>query len=262
MARNLWVVIFDVHYPFYHRPTWEAAKDFIQKNPKLIAGFVLAGDQHHNEEISHWSNGKPLLRPPGSYKRNTEGFGVLLNDMEALLPREAEKVWIEGNHEDWVQQLIERQPELQGTMERPLLYNLAERGWKVLALGEGKKLGKLLVVHGEGLSGIGNQASVYHSKRAVESFCTSVLYGHFHSAQSYTKVLPHSAKDKWIAYSSPACCTLNPSYLKNRPNAWVSGFTIVELHDPPKSNSNFNVYPVIVSDGTFAFGGNVYGKKA
>jgi hypothetical protein len=40
----------------------------------------------------------------------------------------------------------------------------------------------------------------------------------------------------------------------------VNGFTFIELHDPEKANSNFNVFPVIVSDGKFSYGGEVYGK--
>jgi hypothetical protein len=260
MARNIWVAVFDLHHPHVHKPTWEAVKDFIKKNPKKIAGFLFGGDQSDNQEISHHTSSKPLYRPTGSYKRNTDGLNKLVTEIEEILPKEAEKVWIEGNHEAWVNQLIERQPELQGTIERPLLLNLAGRGWEVLQLGEGRHVGKLLVVHGEGLTGIGNQASVYHAKRAVESYCCSVLYGHLHTTQSYTKVLPHSAKDKWVGYSSPAACTLNPTYLQNRPTAWVNGFTFIELHDPEKANSNFNVFPVIVSDGKFSYGGEVYGK--
>ena len=259
MARNQWVAIFDLHHPLVHKPTFNAIKDYLKKNRDKIAGLILGGDQSDNKEISHHTSGKPLLRPPGSYKSNTIGLDKLLQELEALLPKEAEKVWIEGNHEAWVTQMVERQPELQGTVERHLLLNLEARGWEVLQLGEAKNLGKLIVVHGEGLTGIGNQASVYHAKRAVESFCTSVLYGHLHTAQSYTKVLPHSVKDKWAAYSSPAACATNPQYLQNRPTAWVNGFSIVELHTPNSDRSNFNVFPVIVSDGKFSFGGVLYG---
>src|SRR6266704_3582410 len=147
MARSLWVGVWDVHYPHIHRPTWNAALDFIDKNQENIAGFLFGGDQFDNAEISHHTSGKPLLRPPGSFARNTRGFDTLLTDLEERLPSKAEKVWIEGNHDAWIDQLIERQPELQGVLERPLILNLEERGWEVLQLGEGKKLGKLNAYH-------------------------------------------------------------------------------------------------------------------
>ena len=259
--RNIWVCVFDLHYPHVHKPTLDATLDFIRRNKAKVASFLFGGDQFDNAEISHHTKGKPLLGPPGSYKKNTVGFNNnVLEPLEKYPRKEADRVWIEGNHDYWCNQLLERQPEFVGTLERPLLLGLEDRGWEVVGLGESKRLGKLLTVHGEGLTGIGNQASVYHAKRAVESFCSSVLYGHLHSAQSYTKVLPHSTKDKWIGYCAPAACTLNPSYLQNRPTAWVNGIVIVELHEPEKPNSNFNVYPIIVSDGKFCFGGETYGK--
>ena len=263
MARNLWIALFDLHVPETHEPTLNAVRDFIKKNPKRIAGLVLGGDQADNAEISRFTAGKPLHRPPGIYKRNTEKLRAMVAEFDAILPKEAEKVWIIGNHDDREFQLTECQPELIGTVERPLLLNLKERGWEVVPLGEALKLGKLNVLHGEGLSGIGNQVSTYHAKKAVEMFCSSVLYGHFHTSQSYTKVLPHSTKDKWIGWCAPAACTLNPGYLKNRPTAWVNGFVLIELHEPEKveSGSNFNVYPVIISNGKFSYGGELYGGK-
>lgn len=258
--RNLWVCLFDLHSPLIHKPTLNAVMDFVKRNPKKIAGFLFGGDQVDNAEISHHNSNKPFYKPTGSYKKNTDSLDRTITEIEKILPAETERVYVLGNHDDWERQLVERQPELQGTVERQHLLKLADRGWEVIQLGHGKELGKLLVVHGEALTGIGNQASVYHAKRAVESYCTSVLYGHLHTAQSYTKVLPQNAKDKWAAYSSPAACETNPTYLMNRPTAWVNGFTLVELHDPEKAKSNFNVYPVIVSDGKFSFAGEIYGK--
>lgn len=254
------MVVYDVHYPFYHKPTWNAILDFVKNNQPHIAGFLFGGDCFDNQEIAHHTSSKPLFRPTGSYKRNSDNFDkLILSPLEAALPRQASRAWITGNHERFESDLVERQPELKGMVEHDILLNLRERQWEVLALGEAKALGKLNAIHGEGLTGIGNQASLYHAKRAVETYCSSVLYGHVHTTQSYTKVLPHNTKNKWVAYASPCCCNLNPGYLQNRPTAWVNGFSIVELHDPEKANSNFNVYPIIVSDGKFSFGGNVYG---
>lgn len=260
MAKNLWVGVWDLHYPKHHVPTWNAVMDFVQSNPDKIAGFYFGGDQLDNEEISHHSKSQPILRPTGSYHKNTAGFdGKILKPLEAALDPDVPRIWQIGNHDDWEYQLVAHSPELQGTIERPGLLKLTDRKWEVLPLGIGYQLGQATLLHGEALTGIGNQASVYHAKRAVESYCSSVIYGHVHSLQSYTKVMPFNTKRKWIGVCSPAACSLNPGYLKNRPTAWINGFTIIELHDPGNPNSNFNVYPIVVSDGRFSFGGVTYG---
>lgn len=263
MPRNLWVAVFDLHFPKVHNPTWDAITEFLIRNRSKVAGFYFGGDQMDNQEISHHTKGRPLLRAPGSYKRNTTNFDKnILTPLEALLPTEAERVWQKGNHDGWEEELVEHQPELQGTIERPILLDLDARGWTVLDVGDHYRLGKLTLLHGEVLSGIGNQASIYHAKRAVETYCASVVYGHMHAPQTYTKVLPHNHRDKWQAHCAPIAGATNPGYLRNRPTAWLNGFVIIELIDPEDRNSNFNVYPIIVSEGQFSFGGNVYGKKA
>jgi predicted phosphodiesterase len=258
LARNLWVCLFDIHHPKVHKPTLNAAREFIACNRSKVAGVYLGGDQFDNEEISHHNSNKPLYKPAGSYDRNTRSFDAqVLTPIEEIIPRGVEKIWQIGNHDDWEYQFIESHPELQGTIERPILLNLEKRGWQVIPCGGSYEIGKLTLIHGETLSGVGNQASGYHAKKAVETYAGSVLYGHMHAPQSYTKVLPHHRTDKWQGTCSPIVGATNPGYLRNRPTAWLNGFTIVETH----GNGLFNVYPVIVVDGQFSFAGQVYGKK-
>lgn len=230
--------------------------DFISKNNKKIAGFYFGGDQLDNEELSHHNSKKPLYKPAGSYRRNTTGFDAsILTPIENILGPETQRIWQIGNHDDWEYQFVESHPELLGTIERPGLLKLEERGWHIVPCGSGFKVGKLTFIHGETLSGIGNQASGYHAKKAVETYCGSVVYGHMHSPQSYTKVLPHHQTDKWQAHCAPILGATNPTYLRNRPTAWLNGFIIVEFQE----NGNFNIYSVVVTNGRFSFGGVVYG---
>jgi len=251
-----YLCIYDLHYPFHHKPTFDAALDFLSQNK--VDGFLFGGDQFDNQEISPHNRGKGIYKLPGSYRKNTEGFERdILRKLEPALSKEAEKIYILGNHCDWEFQLVERHPELQGTIERPLLLSLEERGWNVVQCGQSYKHGKLTFIHGETLTGVGNQASQYHAKKAVESYCSSVLYGHLHSPQSYTKVLPHDETEKWMAECAPGACEVNPTYLRNRPTAWVNGLVIVEFHP----NGNFNIHGCVVSNGKFAYGGKIYGSK-
>lgn len=249
-----YVVAHDLHYPEFDKPTWSAMMEFISENKP--AGFIFGGDQFDNNEISHHTKGKPFYRERASYQRNTTGFTrEILEPLESSL-KNAERVWIVGNHDRFEHDLVEEQPELEGIIERVDSLELAKRGWKVVPLGHAFKLGELNVIHGEILTGIGNQAGAYPSRKAVELYGSNVLAGHTHAPQSFTKISPVEARKKFMAWVAPILGGVNPSYLRNRPTAWLNGFTIVELRE----KGMFNCYPIIVIDGKFSFGGKLYGK--
>jgi hypothetical protein len=250
-----WVVAHDLHYPEYSEKTWEAMIEFI-KDVKP-AGFIFGGDQFNNEEISHHTKGKPFYRERASYKRNTDGFERdILRSLDGALSKGVAKVWIVGNHDRFEHDLIEEQPELEGIIERTDALKLEERGWKIVPLGHSYKLGELNVIHGEILTGIGNQAGAFPAKKAIEIYGGNVLAGHTHAPQSISKISPVEVKKKYMAWIAPILGATNPAYLRNRPTAWLTGFTVVELRE----KGMFNLYPIIVLDGKFSFGGKEYGK--
>lgn len=252
----MWVCGYDLHFPEVHRPTFNAMLDFINRNRDKVAGFIFGGDQLSNTEISHHTKGKPLYRPTGSYLKNHKDFQTqILDPLHAALPSEARRIWIEGNHDEWSQQLVEVQPELKGLVENHLLLKVQEQGWEFFPCGTRFKLGRLNVIHGETLSGSGNQAPGAYARKAVEMYAGSVLFGHFHTPQSYTKILPHDVTQKWIGQCSAILGKTNPLYLRNKATAWMCGFTLVEMQD----SGNFHVYPIIVVNGKFSFAGELYG---
>lgn len=250
-----YIVGADLHFPKLHRPTFEAMMEFIRDiKPN---GFIFQGDQFDNEEISHHNSNKPYYKERRSYLRNQEAFEeTILSPLEAALPRGASRTWIVGNHDDWEFQFVETHPELEGLVDRPSALGLAKRGWEIIPLGHSKKLGELNVIHGEVLTGIGNQAGAYPARKAVEIYAGNVLAAHTHAPQSFTKISPVEQRKKHMGWIAPILGATNPGYLRNRPTAWLNGFTVVEV----RSNGFFNVYPIIVIDGKFAFGGREYGK--
>ena len=248
-----WVALYDMHYPKIDMPTFNAAMDFMRRNK--IEGLILGGDQFDNECISHHTKGKPLLRLPGAYKRDEDGFREdILKPLEALYLNK--QVWIVGNHDHWEHQLIEEQPELQGLIDRTESLKLRAKDWTIVELGHSYLLGKLHVIHGELLTGIGNQGGTFPAKKAVELYAANVLAGHTHSPQSFTKVCPVERVQKWMGHIAPILGRVNPGNLKSRPTAWLNGFVIIEFHKA----GNFNCFPVIVSEGRFSYGGKVYSE--
>ena len=72
-------------------------------------------------------------------------------------------------------------------------------GWEVIPLGHAKRLGQLNVIHGEILTGIGNQGGTFPSRKAVELYGGNILAGHTHSPQSNTKISSVEQKKKHSA---------------------------------------------------------------
>jgi hypothetical protein len=247
------VIVFapDLHYPKHDVATWKALLDFIGRNK--VDGFIFGGDQMDNEEISRFTIGKGLYKPTGSFKRNEEQFDVhILTPLEKLL-KGAKKYWIVGNHDLREASLNESQPELKGCFDRTVNLRLKQRGWKIIENGKCLRVGKLAVIHGDQLTSAGG----FPARRALDTYMRSVLCGHFHYAQSFSKVCPVEQSQKYMGWASPCLCRTNPEYMKNRPSNWVNGFTVIEV----QPGGNFNLYPVIVSNGKFSFGGKVYGNK-
>lgn len=249
MKPDLYVIASDLHFPKVNRPSWRCLLDFISRNK--VSGFVFLGDQFDNQDISHHTKGKPGLRRRGRFHLDEVEFeSQILRPLEKLLPAGCKRIWIEGNHDNWSLELGEEQPELIGKLYRPDNLTLADRGWKVVPLGRAIRIGKLWYAHGETLSGQN------HAKKAVETFCRNLVYGHFHSPQSWTKVLPQDQSQRWMAQCLPVLSDINPAYLEGKPNSWVPGFGVVLYHGPEKA---FNLYPIVVTNGRCAFGTEVYG---
>lgn len=249
------VAVYDMHYPKIHKPTWEAILDFLSKNK--VDEFVFGGDQLDLECISHHTKGLPLYRTRRAYQNDIEGFQRdVLAELDKVLTKSCKRVWIEGNHERFGSDLIEEHPELEGAIDHIRLLQLREHKWNIIPLGHTYRVGKLNICHGETLSGVGNQAGMYPSKKAVEMYAGNVLAGHTHAPQSWTRISPVDQHSKWQGWIAPICGMTNPSYLRNRPTAWLTGMIIIEL----QSDGNFNLFSVNIPNGHFVYGGKFYGK--
>ncbi len=250
------VSLFDIHHPLVDWPTLNAALDFM--NRERVDIVVLGGDNLDCGPISRHTKGKPMLRPRGQMKADLDSFNTkVLTPIEKAIRRnhkEAIKVWLTGNHEDWAAQLIEEQPELEGLLDFPAYLNLARRGWTVKGQGEAFKHGHLKWLHGDTLSGNGITAC----KRALDTYVESVIFGHFHTAASATKVLPmdHSQKGKWQAWTMGCVGRLDHAYLKKAPTGWLNQIGITEFY----GSGMFTHYPCTVIKGSFAYGGKVFGR--
>jgi hypothetical protein len=243
------VSAFDIHYPETDFPTWKAIVDFCKRN--RVGLFVFGGDNLHCESISRHTKGKAKFKTLGQMKRELDGFRKhILEPIERVLPANCEKVWLTGNHEDWLEQMYEEQPELSGLIDFAEYLELTQRGWTVKPQGGSFKKGHLKYIHGDVLSG-------NHTEKALNTYVENIVYGHFHTAASGTKILPHTKKHKWQAWAQGCVGRLDSSYLKNRATGWLNQFGITEF----RRGGFFNHYPVTLFGGRFSYGGKLYGAK-
>ena len=242
------VILPDAHYPETDKDSFAAVLDFVRKTkPQRI---VMLGDNLDCQPVSRHSKGKPGLREVGGLRKDIDGFmRDIMGPLEKASPS-AKRIMFEGNHEAWVQQLLDEQPELQGCLDLPRLLELNKRGWEWVPQGKTRFVGKVLLMHGDSVG-----SSMYVSKKLVESYCCTAIMGHVHTAQMFTKTSAARKNDKWIGVTLPGLCDLAPRYAKSRPNSWLHGFGVIE-----EWGNFFTLYLVVITAGGFVYGGRKYGK--
>ena len=232
--------LFDSHVPHQIElgPVFEFAKDF---KPTTI---VLGGDIHEWGAVSSWVCNQARHLDGGTIK---EAYGQMEEKVLAPLKQAApaaKRIFLTGNHEDWLRKASEADPNLRGFVE--LGRNV--EGWRILPFNVPYRASKNLVyIHG-------SYQNEYHAKKTALAYHCSVIYGHMHEIQSHTLVSPVDDTCFYKAQSVGCLCTLNPQWKKNMPNAWVNGFNFCYVND----DGTFQDFNVVIVKGKFWAEGRQY----
>jgi len=167
--------------------------------------------------------------------------------IDTLQPK-AHKVYMQGNHEVWLRDWIHQSPRSRKNLSLDKQLQLQEKGYKIYPYGAFYQVGKLEVCHGI-------YTGSAHAKKHVDMMGQSVLYGHVHDIQTYSKITPK--KVTHMAYSNPCLCNLNPDYLRGKPQNWSHGFAIVYTYP----NNNFQVDILRIQDDCVVVEGNLITAK-
>ena len=240
----------DIHHPHCEARTMDTLNQFIvDYDPDEL---VYMGDQMSLDCISGWNRYKPLLKEGQRLMKDYNNFDRdILKVHENITRDDIRRTFMIGNHEYRVNAYVERNPELEDFIDLVRHLELAERGYTIIPFNEVHSVGKLYVIHGY-------YWNMYHAKKTVDNFEGNVVYAHVHNPQMYTKISPVDRKGYHMATSLPCLCNIKPDYHKNAPNHWVNGFGIVE-HLP--ATGFFNLYTIIIIEGSFMWNGKYYGKN-
>lgn len=226
------------------------------------------GDLVHLGYLSHWNRdkdmrGRVVALDGETLEMNLKNDHALINVwfdiLQKTLPRKAELVQLEGNHEEIFRALtyMTTFDGMDKTQFHPVAsWNLQQRGvaWVPYQRYDGSPnwavFGKCKIVHGK-----------YVSKNHLELHwrdmgCGNLKYGHTHSFE--TKDFPHPELS--VNVQSIGClCTRQASYHRGRNTAmgWSQGFSVMHLYPDGKFLDQY----VRILNGRAIFDGKTYLAK-
>ena len=221
--------LWDLHHPGHDKKLWRNILRFTEDFDPDV--WVFGGDNEDLEVISHWVGNRRLRVEGKRFNRD------VLDPLDAVLRDDTRRIFHLGNHEDWVRQYIEEHPEMEGLIE--LEEHLHLENWEVYEYGEVSHEGKLHFMHGEYIN-------IHNAYRTAQVYGRNIMYGHGHTFQAHTVTAPLDVHSH-MAMQVPCACSINPHYRRNRPNQWVTGFSVFYV----RPDGSFNAYPVIAVDGVF-----------
>jgi len=261
---KLYVVISDVHdrhpanaSPFGRlcRKVYHPAYRCVEKVIKAYQphGIVNIGDMTDMDSLCRFNLDKRKKMENKRYWKDIDSLNHLLDRQCELSPK-AEKIYIMGNHEDWVNQYLEYHPEMSadrdsghGGIDFVRDTQLKERGYEVIPLNGTKRLGKALFMHGL-------YTNLHHAYKTSQVYPKTIFYGHSHDVQTHSFTSPIDQKDVRVAECMGCLCDLNPSWMRNKPNKWVHAFGMFWLKD----NGEFQMDRKIVIKDEAVVNGKIF----
>jgi hypothetical protein len=256
MADKSYVFLPDIHYgfervngkkvPLHNQRILDAVGIFLDdfKPDYLIYG----GDTLDCGPVSHHNRGKNFSIEGLRLLSDADGLSTVMRQFRlAAFDKdrgETHVVYIKGNHEAWLDDLVEDYPGLAGSLDIPRLLNNLHM--EMIPQGGVYKLGKLHFLHGDQV-----RSSLYPSRWAVDAYEKSVRFGHFHTYQTFTKVSALDATDARTGVAVPCLCNRGPGYGKGAPNRWLNGFNYGYVES---GGTYFDMTPIITNSKFVAEG--------
>ncbi len=238
------LALFDCHVPHQNDPAIKAILKFMDDVRCDI--HINGGDFLDYGCISHWNKTNHKTLEMQRLKKDYIAGNAILDEIDKRLPKGCEKHFFKGNHEVWIDDLLEQTPQLEGLIEPESQLYLGERGYKVYAYNDVVPFGKLHVTHGI-------YASSNSVKKHLDELKVNIMFGHTHTIAMMLSSSP-AREIAFSGYNVGCLCDLSPDYMRGRPHGWSHGFAVVYFYP----NGYFEVNLVRIIDGKFIFNNKVY----
>ncbi len=242
----------DKHVPYHDRDAWNCmlkAVDIVK--PDI---YVDIGDFGESSSVSHWQHAirkekLPLDLIVEEMDVEVNMLNKYMDEVDRSLDKIKckERIYIQGNHDRWWNDLVEKHPVL-GKMVHKYgigyyweeIINLQKRGYKYYPYGERCLIGKLYVLHGDLYGG------QYQCANHLRKIGVNCMIGHWHTIQQYSVTHFDGEKSCWcIGTLKSFKYKMANEFTKGRPKNWGHGFAIVYFFN----NGLFTVNQVRIING-------------
>jgi predicted phosphodiesterase len=234
----------DVHAP-HHNPS--VCKSVLKlMNDIKFDKIIIMGDFMDYGCISHWNKNRHKTLEMKRLKTDYIIGNAILDEFDTRLPKKCDKYFLKGNHERWIDDLLEEMPALEGLIEPEEMLYLKDRNYKIFQYNELVKLGRLFVTHGiySGSNSI---------KKHIDELKTNILFAHSHTLGMQLSSSP--ARDiAFVGYNVGCLCDLAPDYMKSKPNSWTHGFAIGFFYP----DGYFDIQLIRIIRNKFIFNNKIY----
>lgn len=236
----------DTHAKFVDRAAFNAYKKFASYYCPDI--HLIMGDFVDCEGLSHWPPDD--LEPRRIVPEMKIGRALLQETVEST-PTCSTRLFLEGNHERWIEQAFTKMPELfDGLAELDIeinvktLLGLSSFGYEFFPLNELLQIGGAHFTHGL-------YTGKHHAAKHLDTFKTNIYYGHLHDTQEHNQ----TGIDGHVEASCLGClCRKDAKFLKGKPNNWVHTAPVFEFFP----DGSYNHYKPRIFNGRMAFNGMVF----
>lgn len=209
---------------------------------------LIFGDFADCEGISHWESDslEPRRLVPEMLQARE-----LLQEIVNHTPETSTRIFVTGNHEDWIRQGMGKMPELFDGIEQlgidinvDKLLDLEKYGYESFPVNDLVKIGNAHFTHGV-------YAGSNHPKKHLATFKCNIYYGHTHDNHSYNET---SIYGNMEAAANGCLARLDAKFLRGKPNNWVHGHGVWEIFP----DGTFVRYFVPIFHGRSSFAGQIF----
>ena len=236
------IVTPDKHFPYAEIPAVKVVCKAIELvKPNIYIDLGDTGEWHEFSKHKWRGRQKPPLEYLiDGFDRDVKNVNAGMDIFDEALDKVncKEKYFCEGNHENWLNLMVNEHPYIPQYRVKTAL-KLDERGYQYYPIGKYLEVGKMTFYHGHHYGG------KYHTAAHLRELSCNIMYGHWHDLQQMSAIKKDGAIGAWSIGCLKDMSHEANEWLGRRKTRWSHAFAIVDFYD----KGRFTVDVVQIIDG-------------